>query len=125
MIRKADREPYAAEPEYISTTNRKGYMWFEIGVFTRWVSPDNCLVLCVDTPFDFPDRLKVSLEKRSSSLSFGDPFAMHVDLIDLIMRYYDLSVWRIRHPVRKFEEVSIPSYFATLVRSDSSPKYSN
>ncbi|RKK81966.1 hypothetical protein BFJ68_g17581 [Fusarium oxysporum] len=104
MVRKVDHEPYDAEPEYVADTNEKGYVWFEMGIFTRWGSPIKCQVLCIDAPFDLPDRLKASLEKRPSGLNFGDPFAMHIDLIDLIIKYYDLSVWRIRHPVRKLEE---------------------
>ncbi|KAJ3454404.1 hypothetical protein MRS44_018298 [Fusarium solani] len=104
MIRKIDDEPYDAEPEYVPRTNMKGYVWFEMGIFTRWDSPSKCQVLCVDAPFDLPDQLKASLEKRPSDLNFADPFAMHVDLIDLIIKYYDISVWRIRDPVRKLEE---------------------
>ncbi|EXA32208.1 hypothetical protein FOVG_16579 [Fusarium oxysporum f. sp. pisi HDV247] len=104
MIRKINPDPYDAEPEYVPHTDGKGYVWFEMGIFTRWDSPSKCKVLCVDAPFDLPDQLKASLEKRPSRLNFGDPFAMHVDLIDLIIKYYDLSVWRIRDPVRKLEE---------------------
>ncbi|KAJ4232892.1 hypothetical protein NW757_013807 [Fusarium falciforme] len=50
---------------------------------------------------------------------------MHVDLIDLIIKYYDLSVWRIRDPVRKLEEVSISPLFVTCARRGWSPKKSN
>ncbi|RKK66080.1 hypothetical protein BFJ69_g15729 [Fusarium oxysporum] len=122
MIRKVYHKPYDAEPEYVADTNEKGYVWFEMGIFARWNSPSKCQVLCVDTPFDLPDQLKASLEKRPSGLNFGDPFAMHVDLIDVIIKYYDLSVWRIRHPVRKLEEMSIPPYFVKLARRGWSPK---
>ncbi|EXK80974.1 hypothetical protein FOQG_14584 [Fusarium oxysporum f. sp. raphani 54005] len=104
MIRKVDHEPDDTEPEYVPHTNVKGYEWFEMGIFTRWDSPSKCQVLCIDTPFDLPNQLKASLERRPSGLNFGDPFAMHVDLIDLIIKYYDLSVWRVRDPVRKLEE---------------------
>lgn len=108
MIRKVYHEPYGAGPEYVPSTNGKGYIWFEMGIFTRWDSPNKCRILCVDPPFDMPDQLKALLEKRSLGLDFANPFAMHIDLIDLIIKYYDLSVWRIRHPVRKLEEVNMP-----------------
>lgn len=125
MIRKVNYKPHDTEPEYVPHTNRNGYVWFEMGIFTRWDSPSKCQVLCVDTPLDLPDQLKVSLEKPPSGLNFGDPFAMHVDLIDLIIKYYDLSVWRTRNPVRKLEEVSIPSFFVTFTRKGWSPEKSN
>ncbi|KAF7553715.1 hypothetical protein G7Z17_g3464 [Cylindrodendrum hubeiense] len=107
MIRKVDDEPYDTEPDYVHRYNIKRFVWFEMGIFTRWNSSGKCQVLCVDTPFDLPDQLKASLEKRESGLNFEDPFAMHVDLIDLIIKYYDLSVWLIRDPVRKLEQVSM------------------
>ncbi|KAG7424838.1 hypothetical protein Forpi1262_v014098 [Fusarium oxysporum f. sp. raphani] len=125
MIRKVDHEPDDTEPEYVPHTNVKGYEWFEMGIFTRWDSPSKCQVLCIDTPFDLPNQLKASLERRPSGLNFGDPFAMHVDLIDLIIKYYDLSVWRVRDPVRKLEEVSIPSFFVTFAPKGQSPEKSN
>ncbi|KAL5627209.1 hypothetical protein FOBRF1_001552 [Fusarium oxysporum] len=104
MIRKVDHEPDDTEPEYIPHTNVKGYEWFEMGIFTRWDSPSKCQVLCINTPFDLPNQLKASLKRRPSGLNFRDPFAMHIDLIDLIIKYYDLSVWRIQDPVRKLKE---------------------
>ncbi|EWZ78699.1 hypothetical protein FOXG_14285 [Fusarium oxysporum f. sp. lycopersici 4287] len=104
MIPKVDHDPDDTEPEYVPHTNVKGYEWFEMGIFTRWDSPSRCQVLCVDIPFDLPDQLKALLERRPSCLNFEDPFAMHVDLIDLIIKYYDLSVWRVRGPVRRLEK---------------------
>lgn len=76
-----------------------------MGIFTFW-DGKICKVLCVDTPDDLPDRLKGALEKRSSPLEFSDPFAMHTDLLDQIILYYEISAWRVRDPVRKLEEVS-------------------
>lgn len=114
MIPKVDHDPDDTEPEYVPHTNVKGYEWFEMGIFTRWDSPSRCQVLCVDIPFDLPDQLKALLERRPSCLNFEDPFAMHVDLIDLIIKYYDLSVWRVRGPVRRLEKVSIPLFLVTF-----------
>jgi hypothetical protein len=109
MVRK-ESEPkncHEDEPEYVksSKARKKGYVWFEMGIFTFW-DGKICKVLCVDTPDDLPDRLKGALEKRSSPLEFSDPFAMHTDLLDQIILYYEISAWRVRDPVRKLEEVS-------------------
>lgn len=111
MVRNISDEPYDRGPEYVPYTHTKGYIWFEIGIFTRWDSSGKCQILCVDTPFDLPDKLEASFKKRPSVLNFADPFAMYIDLIDLIINYYDLSVWRIRNPVRKLEEVSLLLFF--------------
>lgn len=107
MVRK-ESEPkncHEDEPEYVksSKARKKGYVWFEMGIFTFW-DGKICKVLCVDTPDDLPDRLKGALEKRSSPLEFSDPFAMHTDLLDQIILYYEISAWRVRDPVRKLEE---------------------
>ncbi|CAI6099577.1 unnamed protein product [Clonostachys chloroleuca] len=104
MIRNLDNEPCNRGPEYVPYTNTKGYIWFGIRIFTRWNSKGECQILCVDIPFDLPDKLEASFKKRPSVLNFEDPFAMHVNLIDLIIKYYDISVWRIRNPVRKLEK---------------------
>jgi hypothetical protein len=107
MVRKEDKDPHEEELEYVKSleAKKKGYVWFEMGFFTFW-NKENCQALCVDTPDDLPKRLKGALEKRSSQLEFRDPFAMHADLLDQIILYYEISAWRIRDPVRKLEEVS-------------------
>ncbi|RYO74280.1 hypothetical protein DL766_007592 [Monosporascus sp. MC13-8B] len=88
--------------EYCSTG--KGYQWYETTVFSHWKSEARCQVLCVDVPFDFAEELKKALESRTAPLNFGDPFAMHVDVWDRIVVYYDISVWRVRDPVRMLEK---------------------
>jgi hypothetical protein len=109
MARKVEKDSYEKEPEYVTAEKdlKKGYKWFEMGIFTRWDDGAKCKVLCVDTPFDLPERLKVALENRPSDLNFGDPFAMYAHLLDQIIVYYEISVWRVRDPVRHLEKVSI------------------
>lgn len=97
---KASRDE---EPGY-TKAGGKPYIWFEMGFFTRWDYPDRCTVLCIDTPFDTPEKLKSRL-LRESLLNFCDPFAMHIPLIDQIILLYDVSVWRVRDPVRDIEKV--------------------
>jgi hypothetical protein len=88
------------------TQAEKAYMWYEMGFFTRWDYSGNCRVLCIDTPEKLQSGLEAVLRKQSPPLDPRDPFAMHVPLIDQIILLYDESVWRVRHPVRKFEKVS-------------------
>jgi hypothetical protein len=94
----------ADEPEY--TQASKSYIWYEMGFFTRWDYPGHCRVLCIDTPEKLQSGLKTVLGKQSPPLELRDPFAMHVPLIDQIILLYDISVWRVRDPVREFEKVS-------------------
>jgi hypothetical protein len=104
MVRKVDDDPHDDGPEYV--TGKKDYKWFEMSFFTRWDSSGTSQVLCVDTPPDFPHELKKLLEKRTQALDFRDPFAMHANLIDQIAVHADISVWRVRDPVRQLEKVS-------------------
>jgi hypothetical protein len=112
MVRKVQEDPSEKEAEYVTDKKdkekkRKDYTWFEMGIFTRWDDGAKCKVLCVDTPSDLPEKLEAALKKRPSHLNFQDPFAMHTDLLDQIMVYYDISVWRVRDPVRVREKVSV------------------
>ena len=121
MVRKVQKDPHEKEVEYIpdekeaeyvtgkkdKKKDKKDYIWFEMGIFTRWDDGAKCKVLCVDTPSDLPEKLEAALTKRPSPLNFQDPFAMHTDLLDQIIMYYDISIWRVRDPIRKLEKVSI------------------
>ncbi|KAK4132809.1 hypothetical protein BT67DRAFT_450775 [Trichocladium antarcticum] len=100
MVRKTD-DGHDGGPEY--ATGSKDYKWFEMSFFTRWESRGLCQVLCVDTPPDFPDQLCKLLQKQDK-LDFRDPFAMHAALVDQMVVYYDISVWRVRDPVRHLEK---------------------
>jgi hypothetical protein len=87
-----------------TTESGKGYIWYEMGIFTCWDRSGGCKVLCIDTPKELPSKLKEVLVK--SNLDLKDPFAMHAPLIDQIIKLYDDSVWAIRHPIRRIEKVS-------------------
>jgi hypothetical protein len=108
MVRQVE-DPHEKEAEYVTGVKdvKKGYTWFEMGIFTRWDDGEKCKVLCVDTPNDLPRKLEAVLEKRSSHLDFRDPFAMHTDLLDQIIVYYEISIWRVRDPIRILEGVSM------------------
>ncbi|KAK0711790.1 hypothetical protein B0H67DRAFT_602492 [Lasiosphaeris hirsuta] len=103
MIRKVESGPSENGGEYVEP-GKKDYRWYEISVFSRWESNKKCQVLCVDVPFDIRDELRKALMKRTEPLNFSDPFAMHAALWDRITVYYDISVWRVRDPVRQLEK---------------------
>lgn len=90
-------------PEY--TKGTKGYIWYETTVFTLWDRSGLSQVLCIDTPFDFPTELQSLLARLPALLDFRDPFALHAGLVDQLVVYCDISVWRVRDPVRQLEKV--------------------
>jgi len=63
--------------------------------------------MCIDTPEELQLGLEDALRKQLPSLNSSDPFAMHAPLFDQIVLLYDISVWRVRDPVRKIEKVSM------------------
>ncbi|KAK4156191.1 hypothetical protein C8A00DRAFT_31001 [Chaetomidium leptoderma] len=104
MVKK-EKDAHDDHDEYVPKHETKDYKWFEMSFFTRWDCPDNTSqVLCVDTPPDFPSELKTLLEQRTQPLNFRDPFSMHAGLVDQIIVYADVSVWRVRDPVRHLEK---------------------
>lgn len=111
MVLEVAQKTQADEPEKTQAGEAKhtkadeAYVWYEMGFFTRWDYPGHCRVLCIDTPEELQSGLQTVLGKQSPPLELRDPFAMHVPLIDQMILLYDVSVWRVRHPVRKFEKV--------------------
>lgn len=103
MVRKLDKDWHEDSPEY-ALTEGKEYQWYETSVFSRWEYPGKCQILCIDTPFDLPDLLRSALADRDEPPDFRDPFAMHADLLDRMVVYSDVSVWRVRDPVRRLEK---------------------
>jgi Mg2+ and Co2+ transporter CorA len=104
MVKKVEKDPHDNGEEYVEEHKKKDYRWFEMSFFTRWDYPDSSQVLCVDVPPDLPSELKKLLEARPEPPDFRDPFAMHADLVDQIVVHADVSVWRVRDPVRLLEK---------------------
>jgi hypothetical protein len=63
------------------------------------------MVLCIDTPDDFPSRLAQSITGEQESLDLSNPFAFYLPLVDQIIQLYDNSVWGFRNLIRRVEEV--------------------
>ncbi|RYP02538.1 hypothetical protein DL764_005782 [Monosporascus ibericus] len=101
MVRKVPPEvAHESGREYVQDGEK--YTWYEMGFFTRWDSPDQCRALCIDTPECLDSELQTALAQQPP-LDFTDPFVMHRHLIDQIIVLYDISVWRVRDPVRQIE----------------------
>ncbi|QKX59133.1 uncharacterized protein TRUGW13939_06264 [Talaromyces rugulosus] len=80
----------------------KDYKWYEMTFVSRWEAPGSEQILCIDTPEDFPSTLSVIL--GDTAVDFNDPFAMHVPLLQEVVRLNDKSVWAIRDPIRDVEK---------------------
>jgi hypothetical protein len=93
--------PSVDGPEYV--TNMRGYRWFEVTLLSRWEAGGKCQILCIDAPPDLPMELQKVLAGRPAPLDFRDPFAMHTDLWDQIIVYYDIALWRVRDLVRELK----------------------
>jgi len=102
MVKKVDEGAHDDRREYVKGS--KGYSWFEMTFFTRWDYPNSSQVLCVDVPPDFASELQTLLNTRAEPVDFRDPYAMHTSLIDNIIVHADVSVWRVRDPVRLLEK---------------------
>ncbi|RYP36265.1 hypothetical protein DL767_003418 [Monosporascus sp. MG133] len=101
MVPKVGREvAHESGPEYVQDGGK--YIWYEMSFFTRWDYPDQCRILCIDTPEHLGSELQTALAQQPP-LDFRDPLVMHRHLVDQIIVLYDISVWRVRDPVRQIE----------------------
>lgn len=86
-----------------SVKSGSNYTWHEMSFFTQW-----CLGYCMCIIMGAPDGLRKGLEdfllENPDSLNFTDPFAMHVPLMDRVIKMYDISVWSVRDLVRIVEK---------------------
>jgi hypothetical protein len=83
----------------------KDYKWYEMTFVSRWEAPGSEQILCIDTPEDFPSALSAIL--GDTAVDFNDPFAMHLPLLQEVVRLNDKSVWAIRDPIRDVEKVGV------------------
>lgn len=98
--------------------NGKDYKWYEMTLLSHWDElAGTHQILCIDTPEDFPEKLMKALSQPSSSQEtqkhFMDPFSMHAQLLDQVVKLNDESVWAVRDPIREIEKV--PLLFFLLV----------
>ena len=64
------------------------------------------MCIIVGAPNELRKDLEDFLLENPDSLNFIDPFAMHMPLIDRVIKMYDVSVWSVRDVVRMVEKVS-------------------
>ncbi|KAI5464687.1 hypothetical protein BGZ63DRAFT_378374 [Mariannaea sp. PMI_226] len=85
-----------------TSNNSKDYIWYEMGVYTRWRKGHHPTVLCVGMPPEMPQKLQAAL--GANPPIEGDPFALHIPLLEQIVKLQDDCVWRLRDPIREIEQ---------------------
>lgn len=105
MVKKVGEDAHDEKPEYV--TDNKGYKWFEMSFFTHWTqsNTNTSRIFCINGPPDFPNELQKLLHERAEPIDFRDPYAMHTNLVDQIIVYADVAIWRMRDLVRLLEKV--------------------
>lgn len=84
--------------------HEQAYSWFEMEVFVHWKAPDNCRIICIDTPKDFQDALLTALQE-SPPLQMADACAMARHVVQQVVSVFEMTVWRLRDCVRSLEQV--------------------
>jgi hypothetical protein len=82
----------------------KDYLWYEMDFFTRWSGTNACRVLCINNPPEVYDGL-VEYLTATPSLTFQDPYAMLLPLLDEVIKSCDKNTWTITNKVRQVEKV--------------------
>jgi hypothetical protein len=95
--------PQKAKPE--------DYKWLEMGFFTRWTETTS-LLICFDTPEDFPKKFQAALQTRHGGVSSTlKPYALQAVLMDLLVPLYDQSIWDLSVRIRTIEKVCLLDQF--------------
>ena len=97
---------------------RHEYEWYEMGFFTTWISQNSHSIFCFDMPqsslADLTKAVSSSSSSSSSSsrtLDSASIYALHVIIIDEILKLFDTAVWSLRDTIREVELVDILSNF--------------
>ena len=89
--------------------NQHSYEWYEMGFFTRWISPGEQIMFCFDIPQTLEDRLQTLFLSPSTTPKLPDIYSLHVIVIDEMVKLFDNSVWSLRDTVRLIELVKLLS----------------
>lgn len=93
----------------------KGYIWHEMG-FMSISSGSRSKILCFDVPDDVIKGLQIALP--ASAEQCGDPFGLHIPLLEELVKIYDHSVWLMANEVRDIEKVSRDEHFQIIKPND-------
>lgn len=80
------------------------YEWHEMG-FLSIFSDTKSLLLCFDIPAGSITNLYQTLPKNTDQIT--GPFALHIPVLEELMKLYDRSVWTMARAVRAIEKVSL------------------
>ena len=91
---------------------RHEYEWYEMGFFTTWISQNSHSIFCFDMPqSSLADLTKAVSSSSSRALDSASIYALHVNIIDEILKLFDTAVWSLRDIIREVELVDILSNF--------------
>lgn len=83
------------------------YRWYEMGFFTKWISPGSQIAFCLDVPQTLCGSLQTLFLSPSTAPKISDIYWLHAVIIDEIIRLYDKSVWSLRDIIRVTELVML------------------
>jgi hypothetical protein len=87
------------------------YEWLEMSFFTRWTETTS-LLICFDTPEDFPAKFQTALQAHHGGASGNlRPYTLHAVLMDLLIPLYDQSIWDLSMRIRTIEKVCLLDQF--------------
>ncbi|KAG9555109.1 hypothetical protein KCU71_g11208, partial [Aureobasidium melanogenum] len=94
----------AQDQDFASTTsNAASYCWDEMSFLSSSFNTKS-LLLCFDVPADSITSLYQTLPKASDQIM--GPLALHIPVLEELVRLYDLSVWAMANKVRGIEKLS-------------------
>ncbi|KAG9512406.1 hypothetical protein KCV07_g9469, partial [Aureobasidium melanogenum] len=92
----------AQDQDFASTTsNAASYSWDEMSFLSSSFDTKS-LLLCFDVPADSITSLYQTLPKASDQIM--GPLALHIPVLEELVRLYDLSVWAMANKVRGIEK---------------------
>ena len=97
--------------------NQYDHKWYEMGFFTRWISPGGQIIFCFDVPQALHDSLGTHFLSPSTTLKLFDVYSLHVVIVDEIIELFDKSVRSLWHIVRVTELVVLSNYSTGKIKA--------
>ena len=84
-----------------------GYVWYEMEFFISWITLNQVLVICFETPKVFQDRLFLAVEHSKENTDRLNPYFFPILIMDEVITLHDESVWGLRDHIRGIEKVGL------------------
>ena len=92
--------------------DRHEYEWYGMNFITTWISPTSRLMVCFDTPQSLFASLAKTVSSSSRTLDTAGIYALHIVMIDEVLKLFDTAVWSLRDTIREAELVDNPNNLA-------------